>query len=191
MTQAVTFEFTSPQVAFESGLVAFTKGARLFFDGDFRVGRISGGAIDGVLVEGPIEFDAVLGDLVVVRREDGRRYKVEYFKVTGQLHERDLRAGRIPVTVHIPAIVIVKVIDHHGKPVARVNVNISLPHQEATKESPTDDRGEIVLLGAIGNYDACIAAVGNRPLWPPVRDSIRITAHDSGERVLLLRLPSS
>src|SRR5687768_17903436 len=83
MTQSVSFHFTSPQFVFESGIVVFTKGARLFSEGEFRVGEIRDGSIDNVLVEGPIEFDATLGNLSVVRYEDQRRYNVGHLKVTG------------------------------------------------------------------------------------------------------------
>lgn len=80
MTQSVSFHFTSPQFGLESGIIVFTKGARLFSEGEFRVGEIRDGSIDGVLVEGPIEFDATLGNLSVVRYENRRRYLVIFLK---------------------------------------------------------------------------------------------------------------
>ncbi len=106
MTQSVTFHFTSPQFVFESGIVVFTKGARLFSEGEFRVGEIRDGSIDDVLVEGPIEFDATLANLSVVRREDGRRYHVAVLKVTGDLRPEDLRVGRVSVPLNRLVIVL-------------------------------------------------------------------------------------
>ena len=75
MTLAVTFHFTSPQFLFESGQIVFLKGGRLpTTEERFAVGELTDGSIDGVLVEGPIEFDAMLGALKVIRRGDGRIY---------------------------------------------------------------------------------------------------------------------
>ena len=135
MTQSVTFHFTSPQFVFESGIVVFTKGARLFSEGEFRVGEIRDGSIDDVLVEGPIEFDATLGNLSVVRREDRRRYHIAYLKVTGDLRPEDLRAGRVSVLLNRLVIVIVRVEDSTGHPVSNVSVSLILPDLEGSLEA--------------------------------------------------------
>ena len=170
--------------------MVFTKGARLFSEGEFRVGQIVDGCVDNVLVEGAIEFDAMLGDLSVVRYEDRRRYHVAFFKVTGDLRAEDLRAGRVVVRLHLPVILIVKVEDRSGKPVPNASVSLSLPYSEATSEAQTSDGGEIVLLGGVGRYSASLGFVQNRRLRPIVSADLEITPSDSGERIVVLRVPS-
>ena len=68
---AVTFHFTSPQFIFDAGRVMFSKGARFSTSPDNDVGEIVNGVLDDVLVEGPIDFDATLTDLKLIRRSDG------------------------------------------------------------------------------------------------------------------------
>jgi hypothetical protein len=189
MTQAVRFHFTSPQFSLKSGIIAFTKGARLFSDGEFRVGKIRDGRIDDVLVEGPIEFDATIGNLSVVRYDNRRRYEVIYLKVTGKLRPEDLRSGLVQVRLNLPVILIVRVEDPVGNPVSNVNVSLDLPNSETTSELQTNDRGEIVLLGVAGRYTASIAFVQNRRLRPIVSADLEITPADSGERIVVLRVP--
>lgn len=190
MTQSISFHFTSPQFVIESGFVVFTKGARLFSEGEFRVGQIRDGSIDGVLVEGPIEFDAMLGDLTVVRSEDRRRYHVGFLKVTGGLHPQNLRSGRVHIRLDLPAILIVRVENPAGNPLPQVSVSLNLQNSEATLEAQTDDRREIVVLGGAGQYSATINFVQNRRLRPNVSADLEITPADFGERILLLRIPS-
>ena len=167
----------------------FTKGARLFSEGEFRVGDIRDGSIDDVLVEGPIEFDATLGNLSVVRREDHRRYRGAYLKVTGDFRPEDLRAGRVSVQLDRLVIVIVRIEDSTGNPVSNVSVSLSLPDLEGSLEAETDDRGEIVLLGGVGQYSASIGFVQNRRLRPDVSADLEITPEDAGERTVVLRVP--
>ena len=189
MTQSVSFHFTSPQFIIESGIVAFTKGARLFSEDEFRTGEIKNGTVDGVLVEGPIEFDAMLADLAVVRTEDGRRYTVGFLNVTGELRPEDLRAGWIPVRLNQRVILTVRVEGPAGHPVPNTNVCLVLPNREATLEVLTDARGEVVLLAGIGGYSATLSAVQNRRLRPNVTADLEITPADIGERTILLRAP--
>ena len=189
MTQSVTFHFTSSQFVLESGMVVFTKGARLFSDGEFQVGKIKDGRIDGVLVEGPIEFDAMLGDITIVRTDDSRRYRVGLLKVTGDLLPEDLQSGRVLVQLNLPVILIVKVEDPAGNAVPDIGVSLQLPNCDPTVEAQTDARGEIVLLAGAGRYSATIAFVQNRRLRPQVSLDLTITPSDSGERILTLRIP--
>jgi len=187
MTQSVTFHFTSSQFVLESGSVWFTKGARLFSEAEFQIGHIKDGSIDGVLVEGPIEFDAMLGDLTVVRSEDHRRYHVGPVRVTGDLRPEDLRSGRVPVRLNFPVILVVKVEDAAGRPVPNVTVFLHLPNWEATPEVQTDELGETVLLAGAGKYSARVVLAQNRSL--NVSADLTLTHTDSGERLLNLRLP--
>lgn len=186
MTTSVTFHFTSPHFVLESGHVLFTKGARVFSDGEFRAGEIKNGVVDGVLVEGPIEFDAMLGDLTVVRSEDRRRYSVALLKVTGDLRPQDLRSGRVIVRLDISVILILRVEDPAGHPIPNVSVSLNLPKLEATVEVQTDARGEITLLAGAGQYSASISQVHNRRLRPGVSNDVTVTDEDSGERVVVL-----
>ena len=112
MTTTVSFHFTSPQFAIQSAAVMFMKGARLFSDGDFRIGRITEGAIDGVLVEGPIEFDAMLSELTVTRRNDNRRYDVPFFPVSGTIRPQEISACLVTVELDIPVVVVMRVERH-------------------------------------------------------------------------------
>jgi len=189
VTQSVTFHFSSPEFVFESGIVVFTKGARLFSEGEFRVGQIRDGSIDEVLVEGPIEFDATLGNLSVIRREDRRRYRIAYLKVTGDLRPADLRAGRVNVLLNRLVIVIARVEDSAGHPLSNVRVSLILPDLEGSLEADTDERGEVVLLGSVGRYSASIHFVRNRRLRPNVSADLDITPEDAGERTVVLRVP--
>src|SRR5687768_16174704 len=109
MTQSVNFYFTSPQFVFESATVLFTKGARLFSQGEFRAGDLRDGRVDDVLVEGPIKFDATLVDLTVVTREGGGRYHIAYLNLAGDLREEELRAGRVTIQLSLPVVVIVRI----------------------------------------------------------------------------------
>ena len=190
MTQSVTFHFSSPHFTFTSGLVAFTKGARLFSDGEFHTGRITNGVTENVLVEGPIEFDALLGDLTLIRNADGHRQRVAFARLTGQLREEDIRTGRIPVAVEASVLIVVRVVDTAERPLANVTVSFHSSDSEATFDTTTNERGEIVILGNVGRYDAMIGFVEGRRLWPPVENHLDITTTDVGERVLLLRLPA-
>lgn len=110
MTHSVTFHFTSPHFTFASGVVAFTKGARLSSHGEVHVGHITNGVVENVLVEGPIEFDAVFGDLTLTRDADGQAQLVRFGRLTGLLRDQDIRAGHIPVVVNA-VVIIVRVVD--------------------------------------------------------------------------------
>jgi hypothetical protein len=189
MTQSVTFHFTSPQFVLESGIVTFTKGARLFSDGEFQVGTIKDGSVEGVLVEGPIEFDAMLGDLTVVWSEDSRRYHVGFLNVTGNLQPEHLRSGCVVVRLDLTVILIVRVEDQNGHPVPNVSVNLTLPKWEATLEAQTDARGEIVLLAGAGKYAATLNLIQNRRARPDVSADVTIVPSHFGERRVVLRIP--
>lgn len=91
MTQKIAFEFISRQFAFESGKVMFTKGARFDSIEPFETRQFHHGVVDGVLVEGPIEFDAVLVDLSVTSHTSGRVYQPLPLLVTGSISATDLR----------------------------------------------------------------------------------------------------
>ena len=202
MTQAVSFDFCSPQFAVESGRVFFSKGARLFSDGEFHVGEIKDGSVDSVLVEGPIVFDAILGNLSIVRYSDGRRYKVAVFPVTGDLRPQDMQAGRVVINLDVPVVVILKVEDEAGQPMSGAQVSLNLPNAEFTAEIQTDEGGEIVLLGAAGQYSASVALIETVETLrkedaqfntcgrsPRIREQFEIRPFDSGERVVLIRIP--
>jgi hypothetical protein len=203
VTQPVSFDFCSPQFAVESGRVFFSKGARLFSGGEFQVGEIKDGSVDGVLVEGPIVFDAILGNVSIVRYSDGRRYQVALFKVTGDLRPQDLQAGRVPVNLDVPVVLILTVEDEGAQPMSGVQVSLNLPNAAFTAEIETDERGEIVLLGTAGRYSASVAFMGTvetlrkedapfNTCWrsPRIREEFEIRPSDSGERVVVLRVPN-
>src|SRR5688572_9577080 len=168
MTKRVSFRFTSPQFAIESAIVAFTKGARLFSEGEFRVGQIRDGEIGGVLIEGAIQFDATLGDLAVVRHENRRRYHVPFLAVTGDLMPADLHSGRVVVEIDLPVVIVVRVEDSTGAPIQHVTVSLNLPNVEATLETRTDDLGEIAILASAGRFSATLDFLPNRRLSAPV-----------------------
>jgi hypothetical protein len=203
VTQPVSFDFCSPQFAVESGRVFFSKGARLFSDGEFQVGEITDGSVDGVLVEGPIVFDAILGNLSIVRYSDGRRYQVAVFPVTGDLRPQDMQAGRVVINLDVPVVVILKIEDEAGKPMSGVQVSLNLPNALFTAEIQTDERGEIVLLGAAGRYSASVAFIGTVETLckedaqintcrraPHIREEFEIRSSDSGERMVVIRIPN-
>lgn len=187
MTQSVAFHFTSPQFVFESGTVLFTKGARLFSQGEFRAGPLRDGRVDDVLVEGPIKFDATLVDLTVVKREGGGRYHIAYLKVAGDLREEELRAGRVTVPLSLPVVVIVRIEDSSGNRISNVRVNLLLPDLEGSLEAETDRRGELVLIGRPGRYTASID-VFHGVRVQAIAD-LDIASEDAGEHIMLLRLP--
>ena len=187
MTQSVTFHFISSQFVIKSGVAAFTKGARLFSDDEFRVGTIQDGFVEDVLVEGPIEFDAILGNLAVVWSENRRLYHVGFLNVTGSLQPDQLASRRIVVRLVLPVILIVKVENQAGYRVPNIAVSLGLPDFGATIEAKTDSRGEIVLLAHAGNYSMKITNGRDRPLQTNVAADVTLTPEDSGERVVTLR----
>ena len=188
MTQAVTFHFTSPQCIFESGHVTFTKGARLFSESDFYDGEVKDGIIDGVLVEGPIEYDAWLSDLTVARSDDGRRYHVGPVTITGSLRPEDLRSGRVLVQLNLSVILIVRVEDPDGQPVKDACMGLTVAGWMATVETRTDARGEVVLRVGVGRHSARVGFGRDRRV--NVSADLTITPADSGERELVLRVPA-
>ena len=70
-----------------------------------------------------------------------------------------------------------------------VIVSLHLPNSEATLEAITNVHGEIVLLAGAGQYPAAIGYVENRRLRPDVSADLTITPADSGERIVVLRVP--
>jgi hypothetical protein len=191
MTQAVSFQFTSPQFAFDSGLVAFMKGARLFSDGDFRTGRITNGAIDGVLVEGPIEFDALLSELTITRRTDNRSYYVPFLPVSGAIRPPEISAGRVSVELDIPVIVVMRVEDAAGATVPHATVSFSIPSTTATFEGPINEEGALALLGVPGRFSFHLLSAADRWLAARgIRSELEVKASDRGERHVVLRVPA-
>lgn len=191
MTTTVSFHFTSPQFAIQSAAVKFMKGARLFSDGDFRIGRITEGLIDGVLVEGPIEFDAMLSELTVTRRNDSRRYDVPFFPVSGAIRPQEISACLVTVELDIPVLVVMRVEDAAGTTVPGAKVSFSIPSTSATFEMPVNKLGELVVLGTPGSFSFHLLSVGDRWLASEeVRAELHVTPNDRGERHVILRVPS-
>ena len=149
------------------------------------------------------EFDAVLGNLSIVRYSDGRRYHVAVFKLTGDLRPQDLQAGRVLVNLDVQVVVILQVEDEAGQPMSGVQVSLHLPNALFTAEIQTDERGEIMLLGVPGQYSASVALIGTVGTLceedaqsntcrrsPRKREEFEIQSSDSGERVVVLRVPT-
>src|SRR5688572_6083334 len=104
MTQRVTFEFRSPRYAFESGKVMFTKGGRFESGEPFEGREMHHGAVEGVLVEGPIEFDAILFGITATSRRDGRQYRPRLLPITGAISVADLETGRVMVNLQLSGL---------------------------------------------------------------------------------------
>jgi hypothetical protein len=191
MTQAVTFEFVSPQFVFESGNVTFFKGARLRDDGEISTAKFADGSIAGVLVEGPLECDFMLDDLKVIRRSDGRRYGVAGLSVTRQLARDQLAAGRVLVTLDLALLLVIRVENSSGEPIPGALINIAQPSEQATWEMPVSERGEVVIFGKPGSHFVTVGRIGER--WLEINE--RVTAFfevepgEHGERVITLRVP--
>ncbi len=115
MSSVLSFHFTSPQFDFNAGHVAFFKGARLRSDGEISTGELNDGSIDGVLVEGPIEFDAMLYQLSVTRKADARSYHVTFLWVSGPMTEEEIASGRKTVSIDLPVILVIQVKDRAGE----------------------------------------------------------------------------
>jgi hypothetical protein len=193
VTSTVSFHFDSPQFEFRSGFIAFTKGARLNSIGGISTGELSNGSIDGVVVEGPIEFDAMLYQLSVSRKADHHSYFVTGLWASRAMTLEEIRAGRIAVTLNLPLVIRVQVIDSSG---ARVPAVVSLffpsllPRRGggATLEVPVD--GELVLFGTPGYHHVGLISAGDRSL-PRKRafEQFEVSPEDTGERVIVLRVP--
>ena len=187
MTQSVSFPFSSPHFTFTSAKWRSQRRAAVL---RWRVphGTHHERRCGNVLVEGPIEFDALLGELTIVVHADGRTRAANFARLTGQL--RDLRVGHIRVIVESAVLIIVKVVDADERPLGGITVSLNLPDWEPTSETTTDARGEIAVLANAGRHDATIGFVDGRRLWPPVKNHVDIAPTDVGERVLLLRVPA-
>jgi hypothetical protein len=133
----------------------------------------------------------MLVDLTVVKREGGRRYHVAYLKVAGDLHEEELRSGRVTVKLSLPVAVVVRIEDSSGNRVSNVRVSLLLPEVEATLETETDDHGEVVLIGGPGRYTALIGVFQGTRLRPPLMGDLELTTGDIGERIMLLRVQNA
>jgi hypothetical protein len=191
LTSTVSFHFTSPQFAFHSGVVVFFKGARLRSDGEESVGELEEGSIDGVLVEGPIEFDAILYQLRLTRRVDGRAYDVGYLPLSGAMSSPQIDAGRIVLEIDVPVVLVIRVEDASGDPVPGAVVGFSMPSITATSEGPVNDRGELTLLGMPGRYSFTLISAGDWRLGHErVSAELDVKAEDQGERLVVLRVPS-
>jgi hypothetical protein len=190
MTQAVAFHFTSPQFVFESGKVAFHKGGRLKTpDGDLALVDFRDGLVEGVLVEGPIEFDAWLCALKAVRKSDRAAYEVGFLCVSREMTTEQLRAGRVVVDLNLPLVLTFRVEDVAGKPVRGTLVSLCMPNLEGGFATSTNQWGEVVLFGTPGRYYASVREIGNRQLDKPSSVHVDITPHDEGERVFVIRVP--
>ena len=187
MTQSVRFEFTSPQFELRSGKVTFTKGGRFESSEPFDAREFHHGGVDGVLVEGPIEFDAMLFDITAANRSDGRLYRPLLLTVTGAISAADLEAGRVIVNLHLPGMLILRVENRAGVPLPGTVVNLAPPSSEATFEGPVDERGELVLFGAAGSW-RITAYPNNSETRNFVDAEFDITADDFGERRIVLRM---
>jgi hypothetical protein len=187
VTQSVSFHFTSPQFAFNSGYIAFFKGARLRSDGEISTGEITGGVIDGVLVEGPIEFDAMLYQLTVTRKSDNRPYNVTSLWVSRAMTADAIHSGCVAVELNLPVVLVIQVKDSTGATVPAV-VSLSIPSMTATLEAPID--GDLVLFGTPGRHEIHLASVGDRRVMRErVSEEFDVKPDDTGERVIVLRVP--
>ena len=188
MTQSVGFHFSSPQFAFRSGYVAFTKGARLNSDGAISTGELKDGSIDRVLVEGPIEFDAMLYQLSVTRYADNHPYHVTSLWVSGAMTAEEIRSGRISVRLDLPVVLVIQVKDSSGRAVPAI-VSVTLPSMMGTLEIPID--GDLVLFGRPGHHFIGLVSAGDRQRLPArVFEEFDVGSNDRGERVVVLRVPN-
>jgi hypothetical protein len=188
-TQAVTFEFISPQFVFECGHVTFFKGARLWDGAGFSPGKVIDGRIEEVLVEGPIECDLLLTEQTVMRRSDRNHYDVACLYISRTLTEADLRSGRVTVTLDLPVLLIIRVENIHGERVPRALVSIAPPSTVATWEMTTNETGEVVFFGERGRYLVGVGRIGDRWLDDRVMVNFELGRDEGGERVITLRVP--
>ena len=190
MTQSVTFQFSSAQFTFDSGRILFSKGARLSSDGEMSLGKIDSGTVVGVLVEGPIEFDARLQLLKVTRRSDHRQFEIRTLFVSGLMTDENLRARLVVVDLYLPLLLIFRVEDSKGLTVPNAHVGMSFPNTEATSETTTNATGEIILFGTPGRYHVGVSAIGDRWLGNDrIFVNFEVQPEESGERVILLTVP--
>lgn len=187
MTQSVTFHFTSPQFVFEAGSVMFSKGARLRTSPDNNVGEIVNGVLGDVLVEGPIDFDAMLTDLKLIRRSDGLACGIPVFWVTGTLAADALGAGHVFVDLDLPLVLVFRVETASGERVPRAMLSIIQPAMKATLEIIVNEAGELRLLARPGQYSVSSMPTGERSLRNPWGSaSFEVDAADHGERLVVL-----
>jgi len=192
VTSTLTFQFTSPQFTFDSAQILFFKGGRLSSDGTMLLGEISDGSIDGVLVEGPIEFDAMLYAVRATRRDDNRTYEIACLRVSRAITERDISSGMVVVGLDLPLVLVIRVEDSSGAPVSGAMVNFSIPLMTATAEGPVNERGELLLFGTPGHYSVRLVSAGDRSFGPEgVWADFDVTPDEHGERVIVLRIPST
>jgi len=144
-----------------------------------------------VLVEGPIEFDAMLSELTVTRRNDNRRYDVPFFPVSGTIRPQEISACLVTVELDIPVVVVMRVEDAAGTTVPGAKVSFSIPSTSATFEGTVNKLGELAVLGTPGRFSFHLLSVGDRRLAPEeVRAELNVTPNDRGERHVILRVPS-
>ena len=154
-------------------------------------GEMREGAIGGVLVEGPIEFDAVLFGLTVARRDDNRRYEVPFLPVTGAIRPQEISDGRVAVELDIAVVVVVRVEDASGTKVARAMVSCSIPSTSATFNGQVNERGEVALLGTPGRFSFHLVSVADRVfISERIHADLEVTPNDRGERHIVLRAPA-
>ena len=189
MTQSVTFEFTSAQFILESGSIVFTKGARLRNSPDHDVGRVVNGALDDVLVEGPIDFDAVLHDLRLTRRADGRACAVPALWVTGTLAVDQIRSGRISVPLDLSLLLVFRVETSSGEPVPDTVLSIFQPSTEGCVAMTADENGELRMFARPGRYNVTTPRVWEGRLWDNSVDvTFEVAAGEQGERLIVLQI---
>jgi len=192
VTTTVSFHFTSPQFVILSAAVTFMKGARIFSDGEFRSGRITNGSIEGVLIEGPIEFDAMLSQLTVTRRDDGRKFDIPFLPTSGVILPQEISICRVAVELDLRVVVVIRVEDTAGAAVPGAIVSASIPATSATFEWPVNQRGEVAVLGTPGHHSFRLVSVGERWLGSEkIRAEIEVKPNDRGERYLVLRVPDA
>jgi len=191
VTSTVSFQFISPQFTFNSGQILFFKGGRLSSDGEMSLGEIRDGSIDGVLVEGPIEFDAMLYQVRVTRREDGRAYEIACLPLSRAMSPQEISSGRVAVDLDLPVVLVMRVEDASGIPVPGAVVSFSMPSITAWTEGPVNDRGEVVLFGLPGHYSVVLASVGDRWLGRErISADFDVAPGERGERLIVLRVPN-
>ena len=192
MPSTVSLHFISSQFAFNSGQILFFKGARLSSDGEMSPGDLRDGSVDGVLVEGPIEFDAMLYQLNVTRTADKRPFDISYLWVTHAMTGQEIGSGRVVVELDLAVVLVIRVEDSAGSPVPGAIVNFLLPSREGSTEGPVNDQGEVFLFGTPGHYSFQLVSVGDRPLGRErVRARFEVKADDRGERVIVLRVSTN
>jgi hypothetical protein len=185
MTQSVRFHFASPQFVFEAGRVMFSKGARFSTSPDKSVGEIVNGVLDDVLVEGPIEFDATLTDLTLIRRRDGLACGVPVFWASGKLEADALRSGHVFVDLDLPLMLVFRVDTASAERVSGARLSIIQPSMEATLEITANEEGELKVLARPGLYS--VMATTGEHTGDRANATFEVAPGEHGERLIVLQ----